>query len=90
MRELEKEVALLRKRLNSSKQGKEIDVDDVKGELNVSLNTSNNIELTISATRSKEIGPAKYEREGEEISTPKEEEGMFKKYRNNIYNIHED
>ena len=81
MRELEKEVALLRKRLNSSKQGKEIDVDNVKGELNVSLNTSNNIELD---TRSKEIGPAKYEREGEEISTPKEEEGMFKKYRNNI------
>ena len=42
MRELENEVVLLKKKLNSTKQRKEEDVDDVKGELNVSLNISNN------------------------------------------------
>ena len=39
--ELEKEVALLKEKLNSSKQEERRDIDDVKGELNVSFNISN-------------------------------------------------
>ena len=78
MRELEKEVALLKKKLNSSKQEKEKDVDDVKGELNISLNISNNITLTIIATSGKELEPVKHEREGEEKNTTKEAEGIMK------------
>ena len=78
MRELEKEVALLKKMLNSSKQEKEKDVDDVKGKMNISLNISNNITLTIIATSGKELEPVKHEREGEEKNTPKEAEGIIK------------
>ena len=78
MRELEKEVALLKKKLNSNKQEKEKDVDDVKGELNISLNISNNITLTIIATSGKELEPVKHGREGEEKNTPKEAEGIMK------------
>ena len=33
VRELEKQIALLKEKLNSSKQEKEKDIDDVKGEL---------------------------------------------------------
>ena len=80
MRELENEVALLKEKLNSSKQeGK--DIDDVKGELNVSLNISNNIILKIIATSDKELEPVQHEREGEENNTPKEEDGKMKEYR---------
>ena len=47
----------------------------------------------MSDTSHKEIGPAKYEREGKEEklkSTPKEEEGILKEHRNNVYNLQED
>ena len=78
MRELENEVALLKKKLNSSKQEKEKDVDDVKGELNISLNISNNITLTIIATSGKDLEPVKHEKEGEGKKVPTEAEGIMK------------
>ena len=90
MRELENEVALLKEKLNSSKQEDGEDIDDVKGELNVSLNISNNITLKIIATSDKELEPVQHEREGEKNNTPKEVKGKMKEHRNNIYNLNED
>ena len=74
MRELEKEVVLLKTKLNSTKQEKEKDVNYGKGELNISLN----ITLTIIATSGKELEPVKHEREGEEKNTTKEADGIMK------------
>ena len=74
MRELEKEVVLLKTKLNSTKQEKEKDVNYGKGELNISLN----ITLTIIATSGKELEPVRHEREGEEKNAPKEAESIMK------------
>ena len=90
MRELEKENALLKEKLNSSKQEEGKDVNNVKGKLNVSLNISNNITFKIIVTSDEELEPVKYKRKEEEKNTLKEVEGKIKEYRNNIYNLYDD